>query len=279
MSNDLITEYKGRILQVASLPVMPTTLDEVNRLMESPDVSTDKIAKVISYDQAMAAKVLRMVNSPIYGFPGRISSLQHALTLLGLNVIRGVILSTAVFDAMNTGMAGLWDHSLGCSLACAEIARETGKKNPEEFAVAGLLHDIGKAVFSLQIPEAKKEVDWFVETQDASFFEAEIRTLGFGHDRINKWLSEHWNLPLVIKEGMVHHHDPLKAEFYPEVAAVVQLGDFFARVYDCGFGGDRGVNAVDPRSLKILGLNQKKIEELLDSVGEEIFNVLAQLKG
>lgn len=279
MSNDLNTEYKGRILQVASLPAMPTTLDEVNRLMESPDVSTDKIAKVISYDQAMAAKVLRMVNSPIYGFPGRISSLQHALTLLGLNVIRGVILSTAVFDAMNTGMAGLWDHSLGCSLACAEIARQTGKKNPEEFAVAGLLHDIGKAVFSLQIPEAKKEVDWLVESQDVSFFEAEIRTLGFGHDRINKWLSEHWNLPLVIKEGMVYHHDPLKAEFHPDVAAVVQLGDLFARVYDCGFGGDRGVNAVDPRSLKILGLNQKKIEELLDSVGEEIVNVLAQLKG
>ena len=78
-----------------------TTLDEVNRLMESPDVSTDKIAKVISYDQAMAAKVLRMVNSPVYGFPGRISTLQHALMLLGFNVIRGLIISTAVFDAMN----------------------------------------------------------------------------------------------------------------------------------------------------------------------------------
>lgn len=279
MSNDLVTGYKGRFLRVANLPAMPTTLDEVNRIMDSRDVSTDKIAKAISYDQAMAAKVLRMVNSPIYGFPGRISSLQHALTLLGLNVIRGVILSTSVFDAMNAGMAGLWDHSLGCSLACAQIARETGQKNPEEFAVAGLLHDIGKAVFSLQIPEAKKEADHLVATEDISFLEAETRVLGFGHDKINKWLCEHWNLPLVIKEGMVWHHDPMKAEFYPEVAAVVQVGDFFARLYDCGFGGDKGVNAVDPRSLKILGLKQEKIEGLLDSVGEEIFNVLAQLKG
>ncbi len=279
MSSDLVTAYKGRMLQVANLPVMPTTLDEVNRLMESPDVSTVKIAKAIGYDQAMAAKVLRMVNSPIYGFPGRISSLQHALTLLGLNVIRGVILSTSVFDAMNAGMAGLWDHSLGCSLACAQIAREIDKKNPEEFAVAGLLHDIGKAVFSLQLPEAKQEIDQIVATEDCSFFEAENRVLGFGHDRVNKWLCEHWNLPLIIKEGMVCHHDPMKAEFYPEVAAVVHLGDFFTRVYDCGFGGDRGVNAVDPRTLKMLGLNQKKLEGLLDSVGDEIVNVLAQLKG
>lgn len=279
MSGDLATDYKGRILQVASLPALPATVHEVNRLMESPDVTTEKIAKVISYDQTMAAKVLRMVNSPIYGFPGRISSLQHALTLLGFNVIRGLVLSTVVFDSMNDGMAGLWDHSLGCSLASAEIARATGKKNPEEYAVAGLLHDLGKALFSLQIPEARKEVDRLVEAQDISFFEAEMRVLGFAHDRINGWLAEHWNLPLVIKEAMVYHHDPLKAQFYPEVAAIVQLGDFFARVFDCGFGGDRGVNPLDPRSFKILGLNQKKIEELADSVGEELSNVLAQLKG
>lgn len=277
--SDLITEYKGRLLEIKGLPALPTTLQEVNRIMESPDASTEQIAKVISYDQALAAKVLRMVNSPIYGFPGRISSLQHALMLLGFNVIRGLIISTSVFDAMNSGMAGLWDHSLGCSLACSELARVTERKNPEEYAVAGLLHDIGKAVFSLQIPEAKAEVDTLVATEDISFYEAEIRVLGFGHDRINRWLGEHWNLPLVIQEGMVHHHSPLQAEFHPDVAAIVQLGDFFTRVYDCGFGGDKGVNELDPRGMKILGLNQKKIEELLDSVGEQIFNVLAQLRG
>ncbi|MDL2209560.1 HDOD domain-containing protein [Desulfovibrio sp. OttesenSCG-928-O18] len=279
MSTDLQTEYKGRILQIKNLPALPTTLQEVTRLMESPDSSTEQIAKVISYDQALAAKVLRMVNSPIYGFPGRISSLQHALMLLGFNVIRGLIISTSVFDAMNSGMAGLWDHSLGCSLACAEIAKATGRKNPEEYAVAGLLHDLGKAVFSLQIPEAKAEVDALVEKEDISFLDAETRVLGYNHTRINKWLVEHWNLPLIIAEGMIHHHDPLRAEFHPDVAVIVQIGDFFARVFDCGFGGDTGVNALDPRGLKILGMNQKMIEELIDTVGEQIFNVLAQLKG
>ena len=279
MNDDLLTEYKGRVLHVSNLPALPTTLDEINRIMAAPDASTERIARVIGQDQAMAAKVLHMVNSPIYGFPGRISSLQHALTLLGFNVIRSLVLSTVVFDAMNDAMTGLWDHSLGCSLACAEIARVTDRKNPEEYAVAGLLHDLGKAVFSLQVPEAKKEIDWIVETQDISFLEAEVRILGFGHDRINKWLAVHWNLPLMIREAMTHHHDPMKAEFHPDVAAIVQLGDFFARVFDCGFGGDRGVNAVDPRSLKILGLNQKKFEGLIDSVSEQIFNVLALMKG
>lgn len=279
IDQNLATEYKGRILQVESLPALPTTLHEVNRIMESSNASPELIAKVISHDQALAAKVLRMVNSSIYGFPGRISSLQHALTLLGLNVIRGLIISTTVFDAMNSSITGLWDHSLGTSLACSEIARVVGKKNPEEYAVAGLLHDIGKAVFSLQIPEAKSEIDALVAKEDISFLEAEIRTLGFGHDRINGWLCAQWNLPLFICEGMIHHHDPMRAEHYPEVAAIVQIGDFFARIYDCGFGGDKGVNPIDPRGMKMLGLNQKMVEELIDSVGEEIFDVLAQMKG
>jgi len=279
MSDSLVTEYKGRLLQVQSLPALPATLNEINRVMESPDVTTEQIARVISYDQALAAKVLRMVNSSIYGFPGRISSLQHGLTLLGFNVIRGIVLSTAVFDAMNVAMAGLWDHSLGCSLACSQIARSIGKKNPEEYATAGLLHDLGKAVFSLQLPEAKKEIDALVEEFDISFYEAESRVLGFSHDRINRWLGNHWNLPPVIKEGMVFHHNPTAAEFYPDVAAIVHLGDFYTRVYQCGFSGDLGVNAVDPRSLKMLGLNQFKVEELLDSIGDEIVNVLALLKG
>ncbi|GHV55272.1 HD family phosphohydrolase [Deltaproteobacteria bacterium] len=279
MNADLVTEYKGRILKVANLPAMPTTLQEVNRLMASPDVSTEQIAKVICLDQTLASRVLRMVNSPIYGFPGRISSVQHALIILGFNVIRGLIISTSVFDSMHKGMAGLWDHSLGCSLACAEIARAAGRKNPEEFAVAGLLHDISKAVCALQIPEAKAEIDALVAAEDICFHDAEIRVLGFSHTRVNKWLCEHWNLPLLISEGMVCHHNPLRAEFHPDVAAVVQIGDMFTRIFDCGFGGDSGVNAVDPLGVKLLGLNQKKIEALLDSVGEEIAAVLAQLKG
>ena len=275
---DLSTDYKGRILAVGQLPALPSTLEEVTRIMESPGASTDQIARAISYDQALTAKVLRMVNSPIYGFPGRISTLQHALMLLGFNVIRGLIISTAVFDAMNKGMMGLWEHSLACSLCCAEIARATGRKNPEEFAVAGLLHDLGKAVFILQLPEAKEEVDSLVRAEDLSFFEAETRVLGFGHDRVNKWLGEQWNLPLIIREGMIYHHKPLSAQFHPDVAAAVQLGDFFARLFNCGFAGDEGVSSVDPRGLKLLGINQSLLEQILDSVSEEMFSALAHYK-
>ena len=276
---DLTTDFKGQILAVESLPALPTTLHEVTRIMEQPDASTEQIARVISYDQALTSRVLRMVNSPIYGFPGRISNLQHAIMLLGFNVIRSLIISTVAFDAMNQGMRGLWEHSIGCSMCCAEIARLIGRDNPEEFAVAGLLHDLGKAVFILQLPDAGREISKLVDTKRISFFEAEAAILGFSHDRINKWLSEHWNLPLIIREGMIYHHAPLNAAHHPDVAAAVQLADFLTRLFGCGFGGDGGINAVDPRALKLLGINQKGLEELLDTVGSQLFSVITQYGG
>ena len=94
MDEDLRTKQKGQILAVKDLPTLPGVLTEVSALVENPDSSTDQISKVIAKDQVLSAKVLKMVNSPVYGFPGRIGSIQHALVLLGFNVIKGIIIST-----------------------------------------------------------------------------------------------------------------------------------------------------------------------------------------
>ena len=144
MSDDLITQYKGAVLAVQNLPTLPSVMYEVTALMDDPNVSIEQIEDTIGMDQVLSAKVLKMVNSPIYGFPGRISSVQHALVLLGFNVVKGLIISTSVFDDATETMRDLWNHSMACSLASAEIARVLKFKDHGEYAVAGLLHDIGK---------------------------------------------------------------------------------------------------------------------------------------
>ena len=107
MDEDLRTKQKKQILTMKDLPTLPGVLTEVSALVENPDSSTDQISKVIAKDQVLSAKVLKMVNSPVYGFPGRIGSIQHALVLLGFNVIKGIIISTSIFDVMNKHMRGL----------------------------------------------------------------------------------------------------------------------------------------------------------------------------
>ncbi len=272
---DLITERKGKILAVKDLPTLPPVLDEITRMIEDENSSPEQIAKVISKDQVLSAKVLKMVNSPIYGFPRRINTIQHALVLLGFNVIRGIIISTTVFDIMTKSMVGLWEHSLAVATTSKLIAEECGLKDSEEFAVTGLLHDIGKVVVALQLPEEMEEIKLLVREKDHMLFmEAEKEVLGFSHDRINAWLADHWNLPLTIKEGLSYHHRPEFSQYYPDFAHVVHIADFIARVLELGSGGDDMVPLLKKKSLVTLGLNFKRLARIMDRVLEHVIEVI-----
>lgn len=273
MAQDLKTEVKGMVLAVRDLPTLPTVLEEVSKLVENPDVSTDKIGKVIATDQVLTAKVLKMVNSPIYGFPGRISSINHALVLLGFNVIRGIIISTSVFDIMNQNMKGLWEHSLGCATAANAIARRVELDGPEEYSVSGLLHDLGKVVTAVQLPQLHADIQNAVKSKDVTWLEAEKAVLGFGHNRINAWLADHWHLPGNIKEGMAYHHAPALASSYPAMAATVHLGDFLVKLYEYGFSGDDQVPVFAPEALKALNLRQSDLERILDDLSDKFVEI------
>lgn len=270
MSDDLRTELKGLLLAVKDLPTLPTVLEDVSKLLEDPRSSTQQVAKLISRDQVLSAKVLKMVNSPVYGFPGRISTIQHALVLLGYNVIRGLIISTSVFELMTSSMSGLWEHSVGCAMACGVIAREAGFKEPEEYAVAGLLHDLGKVIVALQLPQAKAEIEQAVAREDLLYLEAEKKILGFGHDRVNAWLADHWNLPLNLKIGIAGHHRPVSAQHYPKMACVVHVGDFVTRVLEIGSGGEDHVPLLDPQAMELLSLDLSHLDRVMDAVLAEI---------
>lgn len=270
MSEDLRTERKGLLLAVKDLPTLPEVLKYVSKLLEDPRSSTQQVAKLISRDQVLSAKVLKMVNSPVYGFPGRISTIQHALVLLGYNVIRGLIISTSVFELMTKSMTGLWEHSVGCAMACGLIAREAGFKEPEEYAVAGLLHDLGKVIVALQLPKAKDEVDSVVQQEDLLYLEAEKKILGFGHDRVNAWVADHWNLPLNLKIGISGHHRPVSAQHFPKMACVVHVGDFLTRVLEIGSGGEDHVPYLDPQALELLSLDLSHLDKVMDAMLAEM---------
>ncbi len=273
MDEDLKTSVKGQILSIKDLPTLPKVLDEVSRLVQDPNANTDEIAKIISRDQVLSAKVLKMVNSPVYGFPGRIGTVQHALVLLGFNVVRGIIISTSVFDMMVKAMEGLWEHSLGCALAANVVARAAGLPDPEEYSVAGLLHDLGKVVAAVQMPELHESVSQAVREQDLRWFEAERAVMGFGHDRINAWLARHWNLPGNIREGMSHHHSPETAQLYPDTAAAVHVGDWIVRIYEYGTGGDDQAAVLSRKALDMLGLKLTDLDRILDEFAGQLAEV------
>ena len=124
-----------------------------------PNVSAEEIGTLIEKDQVLSAKVLRLANSPFYGFPSRIASVAHAVVVLGLNVVKGLTLCATAFDMMrNAGMNELWRHSLGVAMTAHILGTKAAMKNPEEVFVAGLLHDIGKVVLYVKWPDVGQQI-------------------------------------------------------------------------------------------------------------------------
>ena len=253
---------RKRIEALQSLPTLAGVVEKLNVLVDTPDTSIADVGKVISKDQVLSAKVLKLINSGFYGFPGRISTVTHALVLLGFNVIKGLILSASVYDLMKESMVGLWEHSLGTAVASGLIARQLGEQDPEEVATGGLLHDLGKVALGVQIPKLFEQVTAEVAAEDCLFLDAEQKIMGVNHTRVAYWLIEAWNLPPMLTEAIIYHHQPQLAKLAPRQTAMVHLGDIFARARGFGNGGDAGIPELDPAAWELLGLSMDDVREL-----------------
>ncbi|MCC6346906.1 MAG: HDOD domain-containing protein, partial [Nitrospirales bacterium] len=195
-----IQVLRAQIEKIDTLPTIPTVLKKLLAVIENPRVSMNEIGGFISNDPVLTSRVLKVVNSPIYGFPGRISAVSQALILLGLNVVRGMLLGVSVFEAMQKTMQGLWEHSLGCAVIARIIALRKGVSEPEEVSIAALLHDIGKVVLGLKFPEEYRKIMANAEAKDLFIFDAEKSYFGITHADAGAWVAQKWNFPRALIE-------------------------------------------------------------------------------
>ena len=252
-----------RVADLTNLPTLPGVVKMLTTMVENEKTSAADMGDVIAKDQVLSAKLLRLVNSPIYGFPGRISSVTHAIVLLGFNVVKGLVLGTAVFDKLARDAKGLWEHSLGCAVLSRRIAKERGLRDAEEIMVAGLLHDLGKVVMSFVAPVEFGSILGLAESRRCHVSIAEREVLGVDHTGVAEWITRHWHLPLRLSDALVFHHAPLQARFAADIAAIVHLADILARGMGYGYPGDPVMPALDHEAFQSLGLSFEQIDRIL----------------
>ncbi len=262
-------QFRRKVEALKSLPTLPGVVQKITMMVESANTSTAQVGDMISADQVLSAKVLRLINSAFFGFPGKIGTVTHALVLLGFTAVKGLVLTASVFDIMASEMLGLWMHSLGVSMTSGIIARRLGVKDPEEVQVAGLLHDIGKVVLKVEGPEYFEEINAKVSESGMMFIEAEKEILGFDHTEIADWLSDKWNLPSSLRDPIIFHHAPLKAKQAASTAAVIHISDVLTRAVGFGSGGDNGMPILEAEVVKSLNLSLSEIEEVFEEMDEE----------
>ena len=266
-----IESIRKRVEAFKNVPTLPGIFEKITLLIDSPSTTAEDVARIISSDQALSAKVLRVVNSVFYGFPGRISNLTHALIILGFDVVKGLVLSTSVFDMMLArGFHGLWEHSLGCAVTAGVIARKTNDAHPEEVSIAGLLHDIGKVILRIEISEESSLIDQTVLEKQISTYEAEEEILGFNHATVGKWLCKEWHLPNQLADPIIYHHRPRLSRLAQKATAIVHVANILVRGIGFGFPGDNLVPKIDPAAWKALDISDSLLEEIIREMDEKL---------
>lgn len=261
---------RSKIEQIDTLPTIPGVLKKLLKILDSPSVSLSDISQFISNDPALAAKVLRMVNSPIYGFPGRISSVTQAVILLGINVVKGLLLGVSVFELMQKAMVGLWEHSFGCAITARLIAKKMGMKEPEELSAAGLLHDIGKVILILYFNSIYEGIMKEAEEQGITVLEAERNTIFLTHANAGAWMTQRWSFPRNLIEIIEYHHKPHLSKNVPLETSIIHVSDIIVRARGFGFAGDNLVPMLNKEAWEFLALTEANLRDIFSELEDSI---------
>jgi len=256
---------RARVEGISKILTIPTIVSRITAMMSTGTVSAAEIAEEISKDQILTAKVLKLVNSGFYGFRQPITTITHAMVLLGLDVVKTIVVTASVLDivdAMNQYMEGLWDHSLGTARAAKLLAERLGMPNPEEVALSGLLHDIGKVIIAQTFPEEQREIHEAVRARQCLQIEAEQDVLGVTHPEVGMWLLKKWSLPPKMLYPIAYHSNFHPRRDFADRTAVVHLADILCRAKGLGNPGDRRIPALNPDAWAMLGLSMADVEQV-----------------
>ena len=216
---------------IITLPSLPQTLARITDIMEDPDCSIGDVGKVISADPSIALKALRLVNSAHYGLRNEVMSVEHAVMLLGLKVIRNMVLTATVFESFKKGAEGFLRHSVACAVAMKTLADSRGPAFPaqaDDAFVYGLLHDVGKVVFQEFLPREMAEVSRLSHANGLPAYRAEREIVGCDHAALGATLATKWKLPPQLIGAIAGHHDPDQCDGpgYRESAALLGVADY-----------------------------------------------------
>lgn len=267
--NDKRTEIFEIIRDTSTLPTLPGIVTRLQALSENRKSTIQEMAQLVSSDQILSARVLRLVNSPSYGFY-RVSTISNALILLGVNVIKSLALSSSIFEIMEKTIVGLWEHSLGAGVAANIIARRLKLPEVEEISTAALLHDIGKVIIKEKCPEDYARVAMLMERKGLAMLDAERELLGTDHAEVGEWLVRSWYLPDKLSEPVACHHDVARSSTHQVKTAVVHLADVLVKASGFGFSGDEYVPQIQPEAWQRLGMTENDLAVIVEELEDRL---------
>lgn len=260
------------VANVEDLLSLPDAAIRLNAVLTDPETSANEIADIVSLDPALAARVLRAVNSAYFGLRGRVDTITKAITMIGTSELHSLVLATSSALAFRNiaskliDMESFWQHNVRAALAARGFAESCSlRRHRERVFLSALMHDVGKLVLYHQLPEVSTRVLEAVKAGCAQD-EAEHEALGFTHAEVGALLLERWNLPASLTMPVRFHHRYDEATDFAKEAALVHIGSQVSHLMEQERSEAPPYLDVEPGAWSQSGCSPDDLEEVIVDV-------------
>ena len=265
------------IMTTRDLPAMPEVASKVLELSADPNTSALQLQQVISDDQAMTGRILKIANSAMYSCSRKIKTLTEAIVMLGFNSIRSLVVTSAARNLYNTNRTKtglkerlLWEHSIGTAFAARILASQRTPNLAEEAFLAGLMHDIGKLVLNIRVPEKFDEIVQIVYNENLPFHLTEQEILGFDHAQVGAMLVNKWKLSDGLEFVILNHHNENALTVENPLSLYLDLANQLCKKMGIGFIDDPDLDIMNSRANQILQITPSVFEETAEILQETL---------
>jgi putative nucleotidyltransferase with HDIG domain len=288
MIPELLTGEPPLVVErIHELPTLPEIYQRLSATIDDPFSSIWEIERIVRQDPVITARLLHFVNSPLYSVRAPVSTVAEAIRTVGYDALKQVILTTSVIDLFQQeahGMLSLpafWEHCLGTAAAARQLALWIGEEHPEEFFVAGLLHDVGKLIHSQYATDKFRAAVTLAASERLTLEAAERKVLGFSHTQTGGFLVHRWGLPPAIQRAVAYHHSPAVPDILsPTVHEhVVHCADLISIGLGLGFSGSCHFPPFVPLSWEVLRLSVGHLSQVLLATKREATHLMTILFG
>ncbi len=269
ISEQIIDLIRNRRTQI---PTLPAVVQQVLMLSGDEDATIADLSAVISRDQAVANKTLRLANSAYFGFAKQVDSIHRAVTLFGFKEIMGMVIGMSVmsaFDRKGTSelidSRELWKHAFATSITAEAIARRVETDHKALVQLSGLMHDIGKVFFLTFFQDDYEKVVSDASQKQQSLYHSEKAILGVTHSDVAGLLMVHWNFPEALMiPCRFHHHIDSCPPAHQTHAAIIALADHLCLQAEVGQSG----SPVVEKKEDLLAILNFSVQDCTDIVAE-----------
>ncbi len=263
---------------------LPVVFHRLVEIINSPYASASDAAKVIATDPALAAKLLRLVNSPFYGLATRIDTISRAVVLVGTGQLVMLAMGATLITAFKgmpislVSMQSFWSHSIAAGVAARLMARHLSLPQPETWFVSGLLHDIGRLLIYTQLPTHALHLLTESRRRDIPVHDLEPEILGFTHEELGAALLRNWRCPEEIATRIARHHTQPKPSSPPD-DAVLPAANLLAQGLGYGSSGEVLLPRIPNHTWGLLRLAPDELPEMCSRLEDDVREMRSLLSG